>query len=193
MDYTLYLIAKFSSALLRTLPVGIALAIGRLFGRLAYIFNYKRAKVAYANMRSAFCKEKEPSEMRDIVKHLYRNFGATFVEVLMIPKVDKAYIDKYVVVENVHYIEKAVASGNGLIYLTGHFGNWELSSITSVFIGYPLMVLAREQKMSRLNNTLNAYRESKGCKVIKKGMATREIYEHLSKGGGVKSNFALIW
>ena len=109
MDYTLYLIAKFSSAFLRILPLEIALAIGRLFGRLGYIVNYKRAKVAYANIRSAFCKEKEPSEMRNIVKHLYRNFGVTLVEFLMIPKVDKAYIDKYVVVENIHYLEKAVA------------------------------------------------------------------------------------
>jgi KDO2-lipid IV(A) lauroyltransferase len=182
-DYILYLIARFFSALLMALPLKTALSLGRFFGTLGYIFNYKRAKVAYSNMRAAFSEDKEPSEICRIVKRLYRNFGETLVEILRIPKVDKVYIEKYVRVINIEYINRALAKGHGLIFLTGHFGNWELSSITSAFQGFSLLVLAREQKMSRLNDALNAYRESKGCKVIKKGMATREIYEHLEKNG----------
>lgn len=182
-DYILYLIAKFFSALLTVLPVEVALVLGRFFGSLAYIFNYKRAKVAYSNMRAAFCKEKDPFEIRKIIKQVYRNFGETLVEVLRMPKVDKAYIEKYVRIENRNNLDNAFAKGSGIIFLTGHFGNWELSSITSAISGFPLLVLAREQKMSRLNNALNAHRESKGCKVVKKGMATRKIYEHLEKNG----------
>ena len=183
IDYILYLIAKFFSALLMALPVEAALGLGRLFGAIAYIANYKRARIAYSNMRAAFCEEKDPSEIRRIVKHLYRNFGETLVEVLRIPKVDKAYIEKYVRTENRDNFNNALSKGRGMILLTGHFGNWELSSITSALSGYPLLVLAREQKMTRLNDALNAYRESKGCRVVKKGMAAREIYEHLEKGG----------
>ncbi len=183
IDYILYFIAKFFSALFMALPVRAALKIGRLFGTLAYFLNYKRAKVAYSNMRAAFCKEKDPSEIRRIVKRLYRNFGETLVEILRIPKVDKAYAEKYIKMKNKLSINKALAKGHGLIYLTAHFGNWELSSIKSAFIDFPLLVLVREQKMSRLSDALNAYRESKGCKVVKKGMATRVIYEHLEKNG----------
>lgn len=183
VDYVLYLTAKFFSAILSALPVGTALAVGRFFGRLAYFINYKRAKVAYSNMRAAFCGEKDASEMHRTVKQLYRNFGEVLVEILRIPPVDKAYIEKYVKVENIERIENSLAKGHGLIFLTGHFGNWELSSITSAFTGYPLLVLVREQKMKRLNEGLNSLRESKGCKVVKKGMATREIYEHLGKNG----------
>jgi KDO2-lipid IV(A) lauroyltransferase len=183
IDYILYLVARFSSALLLALPVSVALGLGRFFGTLAYFINYKRAKVAYSNMRAAFCEEKEPSQIRRIVKDLYKNFGETLVEILRIPDVNKAYIEKYVRIENIHHIDNALTKGHGIIFLTGHFGNWELSSITSVLVGYPLLVLVREQKMTRLNDALNAYRESKGCKVVKKGMATREIYEHLQRNG----------
>jgi KDO2-lipid IV(A) lauroyltransferase len=182
-DYILYLIAKIVSALLVAMPVGAALFIGRIFGPIAYVVNYKRAKVAYSNMRAAFCKEKTPAEIRRIVKKLYRNFGQTLVEVSRMPKVDKAYVKKYVTTENRNHFEEAFTKNRGIIFLTGHFGNWELSSITSALEGHPLLVLAREQKMKRLNSILNTYRESKGCKVIKKGMATREIFEHLKKNG----------
>lgn len=182
-DYILYLIAKLFSMLLMVLPAGVALGIGWIFGGLGYIFNYKRAKVAYSNMRAAFCEEKGPSEIRRIVKHLYRNFGETLVEVMRIPKVDEEYVKKYIRIENIDNFDKAFEKGRGVIFLTGHFGNWELSSITSALNGFPLLVLAREQKMTRLNDALNSYRESKGCKVIKKGMSTREIYEHLKNNG----------
>lgn len=183
LDYALSLIARFFNILLTSLPVGAALAIGRLFGSLAYIVNYNRAKVAYANMRAAFGGEKSPSEIRQIVKGLYRNFGQTLVEIVRIPSINKSYMDKYIEVSGFGNFTDALKKRRGVIYLTGHFGNWELCSITSALRDFPLFVLAREQKMTRLNNLLNMARESKGCKVIKKGMATREIYEHLERNG----------
>lgn len=183
LDYVLYIIANISSALFRMLPIDFALAIGRAFGSLAYFANYKRARVAYSNMRAAFGGEKEPEDIRRIVKSLYRNFGQMIVEMLRLPDIDKAYVAKYIKVEGWSNFENALKAGRGVIYLTGHFGNWELSSVSSAVEGFPLFVLAREQKMTRLNNLLNSARESRGCKVIKKGMATREIYEHLAKNG----------
>ncbi len=185
LDYILYLIANLFSAIFRALPIDAALGIGRAFGSLAYFVNYKRARAAYSNMRAAFGGEKEPEEIRRIVKRLYRNFGQMLVEVLRLPSIDEAYVDKYIKVEGWHNFENALRAGRGVIYLTGHFGNWELSSIASAVRGFPLFVLAREQKMTRMNNLLNTAREAKGCKVIKKGMATREIYEHLAKNGVV--------
>ncbi|MDD5680767.1 MAG: ELM1/GtrOC1 family putative glycosyltransferase [Candidatus Omnitrophica bacterium] len=183
LDYVLSLIVRFFNLLLTALPIRAALAIGRFFGGLGYIVNYNRAKVAYANMRAAFAGEKEPSEIRKTVKALYRNFGQVLVEVVRMPSIDKPYMDKYIEVPGWDNFTGALKKGRGVIYLTGHFGNWELCSIASALSGFPLFVLAREQKMARLNNLLNMARESKGCKVIKKGMATREIYEHLEKNG----------
>jgi len=95
-------------------------------------------------------------------------------------RLNKKYYFQLLYFEN---IERFLKQGKGGIVLSAHFGNWELSSVTSALTDLPLLVLAREQKMSRLNDALNAYRESKGCKVVKKGMATREIYEHLAKNG----------
>ncbi len=183
LDYVLSLIARFFNLFLSALPIGAALGIGRFFGAIAYFVNYKRAKVAYANMRAAFAGEKEPAEIRRLVKSLYGNFGQTLVEIVRMPSIDKSYMEKYIKVEGFDKIKQTLEKWHGVIFLTGHFGNWELCSIASALRGYPIFVLAREQKMARLNNLLNMARESKGCKVIKKGMAAREIYEHLKNNG----------
>ena len=183
LDYILSLTARFFNIVLTVLPIRAALGQGRFFGKLAYIANYRRSRVAYANMRAAFGSEKEPSEIRKMVRDLYENFGQTVVEVVRMPSIDKAYMDRYVQVPGWDNFTGALKKKRGVIYLTGHFGNWELCSIASALRGFPLFVLAREQKMVRLNNLLNMARESKGCKVIKKGMATREIYDHLRENG----------
>lgn len=183
MDYVLSLAVRFFNVVLTALPIRIALTMGRFFGSLAYIVNYRRAKIAYANMRAGFGGGKEPSEIRRVVKGLYRNFGQMLVEIVRMPSINKPYMDKYIEVCNFNNFTDALSKGRGVIYLTGHFGNWELCSIASALRGFPIFVLAREQKMARLNNLLNMARESKGCKVIKKGMATREIYEHLENNG----------
>jgi len=183
LDSILYVITKGASVLFAALPVRFVLSVGRAFGRLAYFLNYKRSRVAYANIRYAFAGRKDSHEVREIVRSLYCNFGEVLAEVLRMPAVDKRYKEKFIDIENLHYIEQALKRRKGLIFLTGHFGNWELLSVTSALQGYPLLVLAREQKMKRLNDALNEARESKGCRVIKKGMQTRQIYDHLKANG----------
>jgi KDO2-lipid IV(A) lauroyltransferase len=184
LDLILYLVAKFFVMVFSLIPIRVGLTIGRFAGFVAYLFNRKRRVVAYTNLRAAFAGKKTPAEMKRIVKRLHINFGMTLAEVLSTPKVNDGYLAKYVDIENEGVIREQLKRG-GLIFLTGHFGNWELMSIASALKGFPLLVLARRQKMGRLNDGLNSLRESKGCKVISKGMPTRELIRHLHDNGVV--------
>jgi len=153
--------------------------LGRQIGNIAFFVNRKRRLVAYANLKAAFAKEKSPEELRGITKRVYRNLVQTFMEILNLTKVNRGYVDSYVEVVNMDRIRNAAKSGRGTILLTGHFGDWELSSLVSSVEGFPIMVLAREQKMKRLNELLNRLRESNGCKVIRKGISTKSILKAL--------------
>jgi KDO2-lipid IV(A) lauroyltransferase len=103
----------------------------------------------------------------------------TFMEVLNLTKINHKYVDRYVDILNLERIKNASKSGRGTILLTAHFGDWELLSLVSSVIGFPILVLVREQKMKRLNELLNRLRESNGCKVIRKGMQTKNILKAL--------------
>ncbi len=178
-DLILSFIALIFSLVFLLIPVRAGLFIGRCFGTLAYYLNIKRKRVAYANMKAAFKGERSPEEIDSLIKKMYQNFGQVIVEVFTLPRVNKRYVSEYIEVKNMDRIDKALSKKKGVIFLTAHFGNWEITSITSAIIGYPLSVLAREQKMKALNGLLNFYRQIKGCKVVKKGMATREIFKDL--------------
>jgi len=179
IDYIASILVRLLNLIFRFIPISAALWIGRRIGSIVFVCNKKRRLIAYANLKAALGKEKAPSELKKITKRVYQNMAQTFVEILSLTKVSKKYIDSYVEVINLERMEKAVQSSRGIILLTGHFGNWELANLAGALHGYPIMILAREQKMKRLNELLNTLRESKGCKVIRKGITTRNILKAL--------------
>ena len=179
IDYIASILVRALNIIFRLVPIGASLWLGRRLGGIAFFFNRKRRLVAYTNLKAAFAREKPPAELRRLTKDVYVNLVQTFVEILNLTKVNKQYINKYVEVVNLERIQNAARSGRGVILLTAHFGDWELSNLASAMIGFPITVLVREQKMERLNELLNRLRESKGCKVVRKGMSTKNILKAL--------------
>ena len=146
---------------------------------LMYWFYPKRKKIAYANLKAAFGREKPPCEIKKILKNTYKNYGQTMIEFLRTPAMSADYIRTHSVMDKLELVREAKKRGKGAIYLTAHFGNWELSSLTTAVNGYPIYVLVRPQKMVKMNSLINTFRNKFGCKVVNKGMASREIIKAL--------------
>jgi len=195
LDWLACTLVKLISALFCCLPAGVAVWIGQWLGQAAMWLQPKRTRIGLQNLRAAFdlpaparfASQSEaagaqagsalsPSEARRIIRDCYRQLGASFIELLRLPVIDRAYIERYVTMEGRANFEGAVTSGRPVILLTGHYGNWELSSITAALIGYPIMALARAQeKFPRLYRLLVSFRESKGCRIIHKGGAMKRL------------------
>lgn len=183
-ESVLYWLARGVSALAqRAAPEWNARA-GALLGGVLYRLAGKRRAVAMGNLRAAFGDAYTPEQYEGILSSLYRNLGMTLLEVAAIPRIDRAYVDQYVQVApgSRERLETALAKGRGVIFVTGHFGNWELISLTGALHGYPTLVLAREQGWPRLNRMLTGYRESKGCRVVTKGFPVRDLIRGLKEG-----------
>ncbi len=182
IDFLGFITVKAFSAFLCCMPLAVALWIGRRGGDLAYLVNVKRRSIAYANLKAAF-PEKDAVEIKGILRQHFRNLGMGIIELLNVPVMGKGYLGKYVPIENIERIRAARDKGKGVIILTAHFGNWEISSLATSARGYSMHVFAREQKYARLNNLLNRYREMTGCKVVAKGFSVRDVIKTLHDNG----------
>ncbi len=182
IDFLGFIAIKAFSLILFCIPLRLALWIGRRGGDLAYFVNAKRRSIAYANLKSAF-PEKEAVEIKKILRAHYENLGMSVIELLKFSVTGKGYLDKYVEMNGVENIDDAVQKGKGLIFLTAHFGNWEIASLAASSRGYAMSVFAREQKYTKLNDILNKNREMTGCRVIAKGFSAREIIKTLKDNG----------
>jgi len=172
---------KGVAALVRLLPIGVALYLGKAVGTAGYYLSAsKRKKIAYNNLRIAFCATKSDAEIRQILKKTYQNFGQNIAELFRLPLVAQRGYKKFVTVEGLANVEEAAKRGKGVIYLSFHFGNWELSSVAASMFGYPYNLTANPQKKgSKLNELLNEYRTSAGARIILPLSGTREIIRRL--------------
>jgi Kdo2-lipid IVA lauroyltransferase/acyltransferase len=182
IDFLGFIIVKSFSMFLWCVPLRSALWMGRRMGSIVYHANLKRRMIAYANLKAAF-PEKSQKELKAINKAHFENLGMNIIELLKLPVMAKSYLERHVKLENKDGIKPGLEKGKGVIVLTAHFGNWEIASLAASLNGYAMSVFAREQKYERLNNLLNQFRQSTGCKVITKGFSVKDIIKTLYNNG----------
>ncbi|MGB3242082.1 MAG: ELM1/GtrOC1 family putative glycosyltransferase [Candidatus Omnitrophota bacterium] len=184
-DLLASLMVRVVNVLFHLMPIRLNLWLARRLGVLAYYLSGRRKQIAYANLKAAFSKEKTPYEIKHIAKNVYVQAAQTFAELLSLTKVNTQYLEKYIKFRHRDRLEKASKNSKGLIFISAHFGSWELMIATSITIGHPLHILARDQKMKRLNELLHRIRESKGNTVIRKGMDIKNIFQVLRRGDSI--------
>ena len=164
LDWVLCTLVKGLSVLLCCLPPSVAVWLGECLGLVAMWAQPRRAQIGMTNLRAAFNGQLSPAQARAIIRACFKQLGAGIMEMLRLPAMDQTYMDRYIIMEGLRRFEEAHAAGTPTIFLTGHFGNWELSSIAAALKGYPILVLARAQEhFPRLYKLLVSFRESKGC------------------------------
>ncbi|PIQ85642.1 MAG: hypothetical protein COV74_08060 [Candidatus Omnitrophica bacterium CG11_big_fil_rev_8_21_14_0_20_45_26] len=180
-----YWALKILARLAQLLPNACYPFTATLLGKLAYCLD-KRRYVAYANLKAAFQTRYSPKELKGIIQRQYEHLCYCFLEILNFPKMDQAYINQFVTMENGHWYEEAVQKKRRAMLMTAHFDNWEMLQTYSGIRGYPLYVLVRDQRHTKLNDFLNQLRESHGATPISTtGMGLRDLVRTLKQGNPV--------
>jgi len=185
IDYSGCILIRLFGPLIRSLPLNVSLFLGARLGELFYYFDLKHKAVAYANIKTAFGTKLSPQELSNLVKEFYRSFGQNIIEILFIPLVDKAYINKYIILESQENIFAGFKKGKGIILLAVHAGSWEFSNIICANLGFAFNLFIRNQRYPRLNELLNVYRSRKGCKLIQRQNQTRELIRALKNNQAI--------
>jgi KDO2-lipid IV(A) lauroyltransferase len=79
----------------------------------------------------------------------------------------------------------AAASGRGILYVTAHFGNWEVFGVAHGYRATPIGVVARPLDNARLDERLCAFRRVSGNTVISKWQALQAILRLIRSGEGL--------
>ena len=163
------------------LPTGA----GELLGGFLYRIWKSRRRIAIDNLaRSSASIGLSPDRSPEgIAEESFRNLGRFFVEVVKIYYGRGKRIISETTINGIDNFRKAEAKGKGVIFITGHCGNWELLAITWSSRGVPFSVVARPLNNPYLNGILERARARFGNRVIYKRGALRHVISTL-KGGG---------
>lgn len=175
-----WVILKAVGALPRRVARGLAAAIARLL----FTFRPKLRRTADFNLRLAFPEITERAR-KSILRKMVRHLGWMAAEFARFPKLKKENIEKLVILDGHENFLEGHRRGNGVLYLTGHIGAWELSSFAHALYGYPLHYMARPLDNQRLDALVNRYRCASGNQPIFKNESARVMLRVLKEAGTI--------
>jgi len=168
------------------LPLRWAIKAGETLGLLLFYLWGDRRRIATENLRSAVSsnavKVSEPIEK--VIKENFKNLGKSFVEVVKIYYGFGESIINSVDIEGAENLNAARSKGKGVLFITGHCGNWELLAIASVKLS-PLSIVARPIDNPYLNIVVEKVRKRYDNSVIYKKGALKPILQALKNNGVV--------
>ena len=176
LEYSLFLIL---AGIVRLLGLKISRRLSILIAFMFYYIVPIRKKVTLKNLRKAFPEYSE-SQIKNIAFGSYKSFSITLVEMLFIPFMTREQIENAIYCENAELVKKYYERNNGLIVLSGHFGNWEYIALSvSAKINIPFHVVVKSQRNPFVNAYLNRGRTRWINKIVPLGASIRKIYAEL--------------
>ena len=160
-----------------------SIAFMRYIGRIAFIFARHERKNTIKHLSMAYANEKSSEEIHALGKQVFLNIAACAADAVRLPVlVADGTIDTILDVEDFDKFERYVAKGNGVILMTGHYGNWELLGTWLVRNGINLKVVAKKSYDPRLDKLIVDYRNEAGYANTARGNAVKSVVKGLLNG-----------
>jgi Kdo2-lipid IVA lauroyltransferase/acyltransferase len=153
--------------ILGILPRPLARAFGISLGWMVYALHVRLRRVGMRNLELAF-PEKTVAERARILRGEFTSLGRQLAEVCQFPRYTLENVDDVVVYDGFENYERARARGKGVLFLTAHFGGWELSAFAHSLHGHWMHIVMRPMDNVYLDRLIRQYRTMHGNKTVDK-------------------------
>jgi len=169
-------------ALFKILGIKISSYIsGKLFELIGPFFRSK--KIIDENIKRAFPKI-EHDEITKIKSSMWNNYGRVFAEYMFIKNFRNNSLNKNIIVEGKEILEDIKKNNKKVIFISGHFSNFELMAMQIEKFGIKLATIYRPLNNIFLNSIMERIRKKYICKnQIKKGIGGLKELMKLNKNG----------
>jgi len=160
-------------SLSRSFAIGLA--------QVVYVLHFRLRQVGMRNLAMVF-PEKSEAERARILRGEFTSLGRQLAELCQFPRYTAENIDEVVVYDGLENYERAYARGKGVLFLTAHFGAWELSAFAHSLHGHWLHVVMRPMDNEYLDRLLQGYRTMYGNKTVAKDDFVRGLLAAMKAG-----------
>src|SRR2546422_8433651 len=149
---------------------------------MAYLFWVGRRKSAKETFAIVLALPAGDREVARVARRSFRNFAKYLVEIMRFPRLDSEDFERLVAVDprSWSYFRAARDHGRGLIFVSMHFGNFEIGG-ARIADEMPLNVIADELENQRLMDLLVANRAHKNGRLLPPEGAVRQGVQGLRR------------
>ncbi|MEK6743727.1 MAG: lysophospholipid acyltransferase family protein [Nitrospirota bacterium] len=162
----LVLFTRCISSCARLLSYRVAVASGGMLGYAAYYLLSRERHRAIAHLSSVF-PERRAVWVRQIAHRTFIHLGKSLLETMT---VDPRRLRSDVTFRGSEHLDAAVVQGKGVVFVTGHIGNWELMG-HAVAARHSLSVVAAPIEPEPVNDMIVGLRARMGVRTILRSRA----------------------
>tara|TARA_B100000767_G_scaffold269781_1_gene292166 strand:+ start:1056 stop:1916 length:861 start_codon:yes stop_codon:yes gene_type:complete len=157
---------------------------GKLFSVLGPFFRSK--KVIEKNISFAFSKSDKKFK-KNIINNMWKSYGKILAEYVFIKNFRKIKSEKFLEINGQEILNKIKFSKDPVLFISGHFDNFELMAMHIEKSGVDLAAIYRPLNNNFLNPIMENVRKKYICrKQVKKGISgTKEILKYFKSGTSV--------
>jgi KDO2-lipid IV(A) lauroyltransferase len=182
--YYLYLLLRFGIGLVSLMPRAFALVLAKGLGWAAFYLVSRQRNKTLNNLRTAFGHEKSEKEIHTIGIRVFQNLAMTLVDWIHMKHFNSGNIEKIVNLNGViERSQELLKEGKGLIFISGHLGNWELMGTIYGMFGFTGGVIGKRIYYEKYNEMIVGVRREKGVPTFYQDENPRELLRQLRKGG----------
>ena len=168
----------------------IGLTLSRIFsGYLLSLLGplFRSKKIIHSNLLTAF-PELSEYERKKIIKNMWFNYGQILAEYMFIKDFRKnSNYSKKIIIENLDELKNVNLDSKPVIFISGHFNNFELMAMQIEKLGIDLAAVYRPLNNFFLNSIMEKIRQKHICKKqVKKGVSgTKKLLEYFKNGTSI--------
>jgi KDO2-lipid IV(A) lauroyltransferase len=158
--------------------------MGRVLGDFGRLVSRRRRDIADRNLRIAFGSELDQRARNRIARESFREFGAFALECMKFATMADRDIMPLIEFDAAH-AERGIAllsSGRGVIFVSAHFGNFELAARWVAHLGHEVLTVVRATRDEKTTNLMEQLRKRNGLTSIRRDLAGRPMLAALRKG-----------
>ncbi|MGA2414430.1 MAG: lysophospholipid acyltransferase family protein [Candidatus Sulfotelmatobacter sp.] len=167
--------------ILGILPRALARGFGIGLAGVVYLLHVRLRQVGMRNLALAF-PEKSEVERARILRGEFASLGRQLAEVCHFPVYTLENVEQVIVYDGLENYQRAYARGKGVLFLTAHFGGWELSAFSHSMHGHWMHVVMRPLDNEYLDRMTREYRTMHGNKVVDKDDFVRGLLSAMKAG-----------
>ena len=185
LDYIYLSIYRLFVFIVRYTPRAIMDRVLIFFAFLAYKIDTQHRKIAFVNLDLAYEDRISDDKKREIIKKCYKNLLYNMRDFVENQNITKERLLKKVTFVNEHFYIDMKKEGKGVIFLTAHYGNWELLPLCMGAVYGKLWGVGRNLDSKKMNEVLQKNRNQFNVHMLEKAGAIRGLLKALKNGKNV--------
>ena len=181
VDTIVYWVFRLIILLGRPFPPAVGYFFARIIADICYFFFFGKRRALKAAMARVLDTDDEKA-ISLAARSSFRNFGKYVIDFIHFLDSTPEEVRRRIVFEHFERFDQAIGEKRGIIFITLHYGNWDMGAAGLAAYGYPVNVVAETFPHRAMNALVQGSRRHLGMKVMPMERVGPSVIRALRKG-----------